>query len=494
MRRNSQTTDHRPPTTDHRPFLGLRVAVVLSLAGLIGQAPASPPTGLSFPQLAFKLPKAQVVTLPNGMKLYLLEDRELPMVEGTAYIRTGSVYVPGEKMGLAGLFGATQRGGGTKSRTPEAINETLDQIAASVGTSVTNEYATATFSVMKSDLDTGLAIFADVLMNPAFGQQQVDLEKAQMLEGLRRRNDDPQQLARREFFKKLYGADHPYGREPSVESVSKLTREDLVAFHQRYYHPNNMMLAISGDFRKDDLIARLKKAFSGWKQAKVTWPTVPPVRRETSDGRPVYVIPRSVTQSSIFIGQIGVSRHDPDRIPLEVLNYILGGAGFGSRLMTEVRSNRGLAYSVGSIFTINEQAGALGAYSFTRADATVQATSLILDILRKITKEPVTADELRVAQQSLVNSFVFRFEESHEVVTQQMVYDYFKYPKGWLESYPKRVQEVTAETLLRVAAKHLNPDRAMLLVLGDSEKFDGSLSQFGTVQTITPADTTASRG
>jgi predicted Zn-dependent peptidase len=477
----------------------LRLALALCLV-VVGRAPASPPEGLTFPPLSFKLPKAEVVTLPNGTKLYLLEDHELPLVQGTAYIRTGAVYVPADKAGLAGLFGATQRSGGTKTRAPEAIDATLDQIAATVGTSVSNEYATATFSVLKGDLETGLAIFADVLMNPDFRQQQVDLQKAQILEGLRRRNDDPTQVARREFNKKLYGPDHPFGREPTMESVRRLTRDDLLAFHRRYYHPNNVMLAISGDFRKQDLIARLKKAFAGWKSAKVTLPEVPPVPPVPGAGsrepgaRPVYVIPRAVTQSSIFIGQLGVSRHDPDRIPLEVLNYILGGGGFGSRLMTEVRSNRGLAYSVGSIFTINEQAGILGAYSFTRTDATVQATSLILDILRKTTKEPVTAEELRVAQQSLVNSFVFRFEDSHEVVTQQMAYDYFRYPKGWLENYPERVQEVTVETLLRVAAKHLRPDRAIVLVLGDRDKFDGSLSQFGTVQTITPTDATASRG
>jgi zinc protease len=154
----------------------------------------------------------------------------------------------------------------------------------------------------------------------------------------------------------------------------------------------------------------------------------------------------------------------------------------------EVRSNRGLAYTVGSIFSINAQAGTLGAYSFTRADATTQATSLMLDILEQIRTNPVTPEELRDAQQSLVNSFVFRFDDSHQVVDQQSLYDYLNYPPGWLESYPKRVQAVTREDLLRVAQKHLHPDRAIVLVVGNSERFDAPLSKFGAVQTITLTD------
>jgi zinc protease len=468
-----------------RMLTGAALAVA-ALSTLPRLGSANPPTGLTFPSLSFKLPKAEVKTLPNGMKLYLLEDPELPLVEASAYIRTGAVYVPAEKTGLAGLFGATQRAGGTRSRTPEQINQALDQIAASVETSVSSEYATASLSVMKRDLDTGLAIFADVLMNPEFRQEQVDLQKAQAIEGIRRRNDDPNAVAFREFNKRLYGPDHPYGREPTIESVSALTRNDLIAFHQKYYHPNNLMLAVSGDFRKDDLIRRLDKAFAGWKQEKVTLPPVPPVKRD--EKRAVYYIQKAIPQSSIVIGQLGVSRHDPDRIPLEVMNYILGGAGFTSRLVREVRSNRGLAYTVGSLFTINAQAGSLGAFSFTRADATTQATSLMLEILEQIRTNPVSPDELRDAQQSLVNSFVFRFDDSHQVVVQQMVYDYFAYPAGWLENYPKRVQAVTREDLLSVARKHLHPDQAIVLVVGDREKFDGPLSKFGAVQTITLTD------
>jgi zinc protease len=458
---------------------------------------AAPPANLTFPPLEFKLPKAEVTTLPNGMKLYLLEDHELPLVEATAYIRTGAVYVPEARTGLASLFGATLRSGGTRSRKPEEMDAVLDRIAASVSTGVSNEYATASLSVLKQDLDLGLAIFADVLMNPEFREERLKIDQAQLLEGIRRRNDDPHSIAFREFNKLLYGPKHPYGWEPTVESVSRLTRQDLIDFHRRYYHPNNVMLAVSGDFRRADLIARLNQAFAGWKPAKMTWPEVPPVRPSASRGeasRQVYLVPKVVPQSSIVLGNLGVSRHDPDRIPMEVLNYILGQGGFSSRLVREIRSNRGLAYSVGSLFSINAQAGAIGAYSFTRADATAQATGLMLEILEGIRKDPVPAEELQAAQQALVNSFVFRFESSHEVVTQQAIYDYLEYPRGWLEQYPRRVQGVTSQDLLRVAQKHLHPDRALMVVVGDAAKFDAPLSRFGAVTTLTLRETTASRG
>lgn len=467
--------------------LFMRAALaVLALAFVPGAGRATPPSGLTFPPLSFKLPKAEVKTLSNGMKLYLMEDHELPLVEATAYIRTGAIYVPAEKTGLAGLFGATQRTGGTHTRTPEQINQALDMIAASVDTSVSSEFATASMSVMKPDLDTGLAIFADVLMNPEFRQEKFDLEKAQAIEGIRRQNDEPPSIARREFFKKLYGPDSPWGRQATVESVTGITRDDLIAFHRKYYHPNNLMLAVSGDFQRDDLIRRLNKAFEGWKSEKVTLPTVPPLKRD--EKRTVFYIDKATPQSSIYIGQLGVSRHDPDRTALEVLNYILGGAGFTSRLVREVRSNRGLAYDVGSIFTINAQAGVLGAYSLTRADATAEATSLMLGILEETRSSPVTPEELRDAQQSLVNSFVFRFDDSHQVVVQQMAFDYYAYPAGWLENYPKRIQAVTREDLMRVAKAHLQPDRDIVLVVGNQAKFDGPLSKFGPVQTITLTD------
>jgi predicted Zn-dependent peptidase len=482
-----------------RRDLRTRVAGVLTGIGLLVTglaAQAAPPADLKYPALTFKLPKASISTLPNGMKLYLLEDHELPLVEVSATIRTGAVYVPEGKAGLASLFGATQRSGGTRTRKPEEIDSALDQIAASVATSVSNEYATATLSVLKEDLDLGLSIFADVLMNPEFREERVSLEKAQLIEGIRRRNDDPHSIAFREFNKLLYGPKHPYGWEATVESVSGLTREDLLAFHRRYYHPNNMVLAISGDFKKADLTNRLKKAFAGWKQAKVTWPQLPPIRPSTggSDARQVYHVPKAVPQSIIVLGNLGVSRHDPDRIPMELLDYILGRAGFTSRLVREIRSNRGLAYSVGSIFSINAQAGSIGAYSFTRADATAQATGLMLDILETIRKEPVPAEELKAAQQSLVNSFVFRFESSHEVVTQQAIYDYYNYPKDWLEKYPQRLQAVTPQELQRVAKEHIQPARALLVVVGDAAKFDAPLSRFGAVTTLKLSETTASRG
>jgi predicted Zn-dependent peptidase len=474
------------------------VALLTGFGLLLAGAPggAAPPANLTFPPLDFKLPKAEVTNLPNGTKLYLVEDHELPLVEATAYIRTGAVYVPESQTGLAGLFGATQRSGGTRSRTPEEIDSTLDRIAATVGTSVSSEYATASLSVLKDDLDLGLAIFADILMNPEFREERINLEKAQIIEGIRRRNDNPTAIAFREFNKLLYGPKHPYGWEPTVESVSRLTRQDLLAFHQRYYHPNNMVLAVSGDFRRADLLKRLNTAFTGWKKAKVTLPELPPVRPSEGreESRQVYHIPKAVAQSSIVLGNLGVSRHDPDRIALEVVDYILGRAGFTSRLVREIRSNRGLAYSVGSVFSINAQAGALGAYSLTRADATAQATGLMLEILESMRKEPVPAEELRAAQQSLVNSFVFRFESSHEVVTQQAIYDYFDYPRGWLEQYPRRIQAVTPEDLLRVARKHLHPARALMVVVGDSARFDAPLTRFGAVKTLNITETTASRG
>jgi len=459
------------------PFLGL---VLLLLWPSLGQA--LPPSGLTFPALEFHPPQAEEIRLDNGMRLYLMEDHELPLINLTARIRTGSIYEPLDKVGLAEIFGTVMRTGGTVHRTPEEINETLEYIAASVETRVSREYATATLSVLKEDLDTGLEIFADVLMHPAFREDKIRLKQQQMIEEIRRRNDNPTQIAMREFAALLYGRTHPYGRYEEVETVLNVTREDLLDFHRRYYHPNNLWLAASGDFQREDLIARLQRVFAGWEPAEIEFPALPPVSERYE--RTVNCVAKGVNQSTIFVGHLGITRHSPDRIPFEVLNFILGGSGLTSRLMREVRSRQGLAYSVGSFYTLRDDLGLFVAYSLTRAEATVKALRLMLEILQRIREEPVSEEELRVAKDSLINSYVFDFDSSHKIATQQMALDYFGYPDNWLITYPDKVAAVTKEDLLRVAQKYLRPAEATILVVGEAEKFSESLAAFGEVHTI----------
>jgi len=457
-------------------------AALLALA-IVGPTGAIPPQGLTFPPLEFSPPEVEKVTLDNGLILYLLEDHELPLIDLSARIGTGSVYEPADKVGLASLFGAVLRTGGTTTRSPEEINEQLEFIAASVETGMAQEYGTARMSTLAKDLDQALEIFADVLRHPAFREDQIQLQKQQMLEAIRRRNDQASDIVGREFRKLIYGRDHPYGWHTEVETVLNITREDLLAWHAKYYHPNNVRLALSGDFDRDAMIAKIEAAFQGWEPAEIHFPDVAPVPRRFQ--KSVHYIPKAINQSHIWLGHLGIERRNlTDRYPLEVMNFILGGSGFTSRLVNEVRTKRGLAYVTGSYYTISDQPGLLVALSQTREDATAQAIEVMLDVLRQIRAEPVSDEEIRVAKDSLINSYVFNYASSHQIVSDKMVFDYFHYPEDYLATYPDKIAAVTKEDVQRVAQQYLHPDEATLLVVGRAEGFDKPLSTFGEVNTI----------
>ena len=232
--------------------------------------------------IEFTPPKPKRIVLDNGMIVYLLEDHDLPIFNVTVSFRTGAVYEPAEKAGLANLAGSVMRRGGTKTRTPEQINEELEFIAASVETSIERESGSASLFTMKKDIDKGLEIFADVIMNPAFPEEMIKKEKDEVLEGIRRENDDPGQIVFREFRRILYKESHPYSRKTDgyKDTIENITREDMVAFHNKYFHPNNAIMGISGDFDTEEILKKIKTVFAKWKKTRIDFPKIPPVEKE----------------------------------------------------------------------------------------------------------------------------------------------------------------------------------------------------------------------
>ena len=244
-----------------------------------------PHEGLVFPPLNQPQPPvAQRVELDNGMIIYLLEDHELPIVDISARIRTGAIYEPGDKIGLAAITGAVMRTGGTASKTGDELDEILENLAASVEVGIGDDSGTASMSVLKEDLDTGLEILADVLMNPAFREDKIELEKVQHRSAIARRNDDPGSITSREFGKLIYGADSPYARTTEYDTINSITRDDLVAFHAKYFRPNNTILGVLGDFNSEEILGKIREAFKGWQPGKSTCPTNPKYPREWREG------------------------------------------------------------------------------------------------------------------------------------------------------------------------------------------------------------------
>jgi zinc protease len=439
---------------------------------------------LKYPKLRdIKVPDVERVTLPNGMQLFLLEDHELPLIHVSALIRTGSVYEPADKIGLAGITGTVMRTGGTTSKTGDEIDEQLEQIAASVETGIGRSSGSAFMSVLKDDVDTGLSVLADVLMNPAFRQEKIDLAKISARTAIARRNDNPGAIAGREYAKLIYGADSVYARQAEYATIDSITRDDLVAFHKRFYHPDHVMMAVWGDFETRRMAAKIQDAFKDWPRAAVDLPPVPEVKydfRSTVNA----VAKEDMNQSVIRLGHIGVVMSDPDYFSLMVMNEILG-SGFTSRLFKNVRSRQGLAYSVGGACGADyDHPGMCSLSCQTKLKSTVHAIQAILGEVRKMTQEEVTDEELALAKDSFLNSFVFNFENRGQIVSRLMTYIYYGYPEDFLQKVKANVEKVTKADVLRVAKAHLHPDQVQILVVGKPDEFDQPLSTLGTVKTI----------
>lgn len=439
---------------------------------------------MTFPPLAFRIPAVERVVLDNGMVVHLLEDHELPLVTMQAYIRTGSIYEPEDKVGLAGLAGAALRGGGTTATPPETLDSELEFMASSIESSIGADSGTVTLTSLTKNLDRTLALFTQVMMSPAFREDRVTQAKNRAIEAIRRRNDDPQEVGDRELSRAIY-AGHPLGRIPTVESVSAVTRDDLVAFHRRFFHPNNVILAVSGDFDRNGMLEKLQAAFGGWKKEEVPLPHIP---QPVPGGKPaVLLVKKAIDQSVIRMGHLGIDKNNPDLHAITVMNAILGGNGFSSRLMAVIRTREGLAYNVDSSFQAGRRfPGTFEAETETKAGSTARAIGLMREIIDGMTRRPVSDAELTLARDSIINSFIFAFTNSASVANQRARMEYYGYPKGYLEEFRDRIGRVTKEDVLRVARKYLRPDALILVVVGDETKFDKPLSTFGEVREVVP--------
>lgn len=459
----------------------LLLMTVITLSSCAAPGTAVNPRTMTFPPLKFTIPESARAVLPNGMVVYMLEDHELPLVNITAYIHVGSIYDPADKTGLAGLTGAVLRSGGTTETPPDKLDAELEFMASSIESGIGADAGNISMATLVKNFDRTAELFAQVLMSPAFREDRFKVAVNKGIEAIRRQNDDPKGVANRELTKALY-AGHPLGRFPTIGTMKSITRDDLAEFHRRYYHPNNIILAVSGDFKKDELLARLTKLFGEWKKETVA---LPEVGKPATEVRPeVLFVRKEVSQSVIRMGEMGIDKNNPDLYSLRVMDYILGG-GFTSRLTQEVRSNQGLAYNVessvdaGRIFI-----GTITAETETKSESTVKAITLIREIITGMTVAPVTDQELSLAKEFMINSFIFGFTKPDAVVNQQARLEFFGYPSGYLEQYRDNIARVTREDVLRVARKYLHPDRMVLMVVGNDRKFDKPLATFGAVREI----------
>ena len=434
------------------------------------------------PLPAFKPQQPRRIELSNGMVIFLQEDHELPLIDGTARIRGGSVNEPADKVGLVDIYSEVARTGGTKSQTGDQLDDFLEVRAAKVETGGGPDSTTISFSCLKGDLDDVFKTFVDVLQNPEFREDKIDIAKKGEQDSISRRNDDVSEIAHREAVKLAYGAENPYARVPEYATVSAITRQDLIDWHEKYIHPNNIILGISGDFDSAAMEARLRAAFDSWAKG----PTFPKNNVQYSPAKPgYYLIPKEdVNQSNIRMVAMGTTRDNPDYYALSVFNEAFGG-GFSSRLFNDIRTKRGLAYGVGGgVGTNFGHPGILQISMGTKSQSTIEAIKAAGEDIDNLTKDPITDDEIQRAKDAILNAFIFRLDSPDKILGERMTYEYYGYPPDWLDKYQAEIKKVTATDVNRVAAKYLHQDQLAVLVVGNTKDFDKPLTSLGAVKEV----------
>ncbi|MFO0752982.1 MAG: pitrilysin family protein [Thermodesulfovibrionales bacterium] len=408
----------------------------------------------------------------NGSIVLQVERHSLPVVMVTLLIKASPLDEPPGKAGVANLTSKLLTEG-TARRSAADISEEIEFIGASLDASTTSDFTTLSLSVLKKDVEKGFDLFADILLNPVFKQEELVRKKELIKGGLRQKEEDPSFVAGKSFIKEVFGS-HPYGRlvEGSIESVEGITRDDVVAFYQRHYLPGNAILSVVGDLTPQELDSLMKKYLSGWKGKPPTGSTAASVaaaRYPHYKGIQTVVINKDVTQANIVFGNVAISRENPDYYTASVMNYILGGGGFASRLMRVVRDEKGLTYGINSAFIANKEPGQFEVGVQTKNESAGVVIEEILRQIRRIQTEPVTDRELADAKAYLTGSFPRRLETSRKIADFLTAVQFYRLGDDYIEKYPGYINSVTKEEVLRVAQKYLTPENAVLVVVGNKD-------------------------
>ncbi len=495
--------------------MSFRIAAVFSVLALFGGCDREPaplvvtvkappvrkdpplpahPDQLKYANLAWEVPTAEQhrSVLKNGMVVYAIEDRSLPKTDLSILIRAGSFWEAKGKEGLASMTGALMRTGGTESTPAEALDERLEFLAIQLGVGIGDTQATASLGTLTKDLDEGITTLAQVLSRPAFRQDKIDLYKAQTLNSMRARNDSPNSIEARESNLLLYG-DFPVNRHATKATIESITREDLVAFHKRFFHPSNMIMAAAGDFAKGEFLARLEKAFADWPTPEPERVEIPKVAHTPTPGVYCFQTLQPIPQGRVTIGHMGIDLGHPDVFPIRVMAYIFGAGSFASRLVKVVRTDSGLAYSVGCSYNPGVAYTGLFRMAFqSKSETCLYAAKLCMLELERMQKEDVPEEEMKGAIGYFLGAFPsFFFATPSQTVSTLAGQEFNKIPKDYYTTYRKKIAAVTAADIRRVANEHMKPEKLVYVVVGNLStiktgdgKHDVKIEEFGKVQDV----------
>lgn len=439
---------------------------------------------IKYPKLnEFKKADVEEFQLDNGIKFYLVEDKELPLIRVSATIRTGSLQDPAGKEGLASMTGALIREGGSENYPADKLNVLLEDKAAFMSTFIGQGSGSASMNILKEDFDELLPVFVDLVSNPLFPEDKIELSKTQRKSGISRRNDDQGSIANREFSKLIYGENSPLTRQIEYATLDAISREDIVAFHKEAFVGNNMTFGVIGDFDTKEMKKKLEKAF-GSLPAGTENNLIYPEINYSFPSTVNFINKSDVNQSYVLVGHIGGLRENPDYAKIQMMNQILGG-GFAGRLFQTVRTDLGLAYAVGGGYGSNiNYPGTFSLFVMTKSSTTAQAIDALIAEVEKMQTNPVTKKELEDARDRFLNSLVFRYDSKQKILNERISNEYNGLSKDAFDKYVEDLKKVTVSDIQQVAKEYLNPDKVQILVVGNAEEVGDQLQKYGNVNEI----------
>ncbi len=439
----------------HRIYRSIPAALLLILS-------------LTAPARATQLAEREM--LPNGMVILHTARHSVPMVSVVMAIKAGSISEPPAKAGLAYLTAALLNEG-TQQRTSREISEAIEFVGGSLSASAGDDYTTASLTVLKKDIELGFNLLSDIVLHPAFREEEIARKKRITMNWLIQQQEDPGAVASIDFARAVYG-DHPYGRQVqgTVDSIPTITRQDLIDFHGSYFAPNNTIVSVVGDISREELKLLLGKYFGNWQEKKIPELVLPDIAPKQAPS--VIKVDKDLTQTNIILGHLGMSRMNPDYYAVIVMNYILGGGGFASRLVDNIRDNRGLAYDVHSYFDVNRFSGSFQAVLQTKNESANTAIAEVITEMKRMRAEKVSDRELSDAQSYLTGSFPLRIDSNSKIAGFNLAVEYYGLGLDYIDRYPSIINAVTKEDILRVARKYLDPANYVLVVVGNLAKAD----------------------
>lgn len=439
------------------------------------------PAILTYSSLKFAPPKPFQFTMPNGLTVYILENHELPVVKLTLIVKSGTMYDPLGKEGVSELTASVMRTGGTLKMTPQALDESLDYYAATIEPGAGLEQVQWSVFALKKDFEKVLGIFSELLQEPLFDEGRLKLGKDLKSEEIRRLPDDPQSWAFKEFNRLLYDG-NPRGRLPTLSTIKNIQKTDLIECHRRHYAPDNMIMALSGDVRREDAEKLVRNVFGSW-QAKSRVEDVAAPFKPFHRGS--YYLVKDTPQTVIVSGQPAPKKGSDAYYAFNIIDFVLGSGGSRSRISQDVRTNRGLSYSTGSFYRSKYDYGAFVAYAITKSLSAPITIQVIRDIIGKAKREGLSPEEIDGAKKSILSSFIFQFDSLHNIVTQQALLAFDKMPDDFLQQYRRRITSLTSAEIRSTAGNVLSPEDSVTLILGNEADYKQVLDKYPDFKRIT---------